>query len=141
MHGMNYPQDTKYPQRERPDEPVVTSPMPTQPVNASIGGQSRVETEMAGAGMAGDDMPDANVMGDDYGGTGGGMVSQMAAGLARLAPEEMQLLDAAITPEIGLILTKALGPEFGQLIAPLMQAGAQAGPEQSAISNFTADRF
>ncbi len=131
MHGMNYPQDTNYPQRERPDEPAANAPMPTQPVQASIGGQSRVDTEMAGA----------DVLGDDYGGTGGGMVSQMSAGLARLAPEEMQILDAAITPEIGMILTKALGPEFGQLIAPLMQAETQAMPEQSAMSNFTADRF
>lgn len=133
MRDMNYPQDTNYPEEMRPGPPSPDQPIPGQPVQGSPA-------------------PPPEVMGD-YGNVGGGrMASQMAEGLAKLPPEELAMLDAVITPEVGMILTKAFGPEFGQMISSLMQPetgesqemGAMEKieePGENAMSNFTAGGF
>jgi len=58
------------------------------------------------------------------------MLENIMGRLNRLTPQELQLLDAAITPEVGAVVVKAF-PELSPLIRPLMQPDGMA-PQQGA---------
>jgi len=47
-------------------------------------------------------------------------VQVIASGLQSLTEEELQELDAIITPRAAVLLAKAFGPEIGQLMGPLI---------------------
>lgn len=47
--------------------------------------------------------------------------------LATLTPEEKQMLDGAITPQVAEVLSKVL-PELGDIIAQVAQASVESAP-------------
>lgn len=49
------------------------------------------------------------------------MLGNVTQRLQALSPQELQILDAAITPQVGQIVMKAF-PELAPLVQPLMQA-------------------
>ena len=55
-----------------------------------------------------------------------GIQAVLFARLSNMTPEELQLLDAAITPEVARVLMKLL-PELDALVSAVEAAGAQMG--------------
>ncbi|MBT3361740.1 MAG: hypothetical protein HN403_19115 [Rhodospirillales bacterium] len=51
---------------------------------------------------------------------GAAMMPYLIDGLKRLNVDEMERLDAAITPDTAFLMTKAFGPELGALLWPLI---------------------
>jgi hypothetical protein len=62
-----------------------------------------------------------------YPGGGGEMVAMLQAGLATLAPEELQILDQAITPEVAAIVAK-IDPSLGGFLSQF------AGPSDAELA-------
>ena len=58
----------------------------------------------------------------------------LMARLSNMSPQELQMLDSAITPEVAQVLMKLL-PELGALIAEVekMSAGGGSSPEMGAL--------
>ena len=59
------------------------------------------------------------------------MQAVLLARISNMAPQELQMLDSAITPEVANVLMKLL-PELGQIIN---QIGGQAEPEMGALGS------
>lgn len=59
------------------------------------------------------------------------MQAVLLARISNMAPQELQMLDSAITPEVANVLMKLL-PELGEIIN---QIGGQAEPEMGALGS------
>lgn len=75
------------------------------------------------------------------------LLGQMQDAFKSLTPQELQMIDQAITPEVGALLVRALGPGLGQIFKQFYQDDPQQQVQQpmqqrpvSPMQNVTAGR-